>query len=245
MKRSDFIVYVDETGDHGMEKINPTAPVFALCAVLYKTSEYLEGDLPSLTRLKFDLWGHDAVVLHNRSIRRKVKPFQACKDPQKRDLLYSRIAQFFGDSKCAIVCAAVYRPRHRAAYAEPENPYALTVRFVLERVFGAVQGHGGANRITDFIFESRGDEEDKQVRSWFARACEGHNKWGRKLPFRLHFAPKFTNMVGLQVADLAAYPIAKHVEAPDVQRPDWDAVEPRIRRSATGEILGWGLKIFP
>ena len=68
--------------------------------------------------------------------------------------------------------------------------------------------------------------------------------WGQ-LPFRMVFANKQTNMPGLQAADLAAYPIARHVINPNAANPAYDVLVPKFRKSATGVILGWGLKIFP
>jgi hypothetical protein len=59
------------------------------------------------------------------------------------------------------------------------------------------------------------------------------------------FANKLANMPGLQIADLAAYPIARHIIAPDSANPAYDAIMPRIRKSPSGKMLGWGLKVFP
>jgi hypothetical protein len=244
MRRSPFIVYVDETGDHGLENINPTAPVFALCAALYSVSDYLDNDLPLLTELKFRLWNHDNVVFHSRAIRRRLPPFEACKDPVKKGILSQEIADFFGDSKAVLIVAAINKPLHRATYAAPSNPYFLALQFVMERVFGHTRRMLQPGQEIVFVFESRGAKEDATLASWFNQIRDGENQWG-PLPFRAQFASKQTNMVGLQVADLAAYPIARHVEHPNVDRADFRAVEPRIRRSPAGKVDGWGLKVFP
>ena len=245
MRRSPFIVYVDETGDLGLENINPSAPVFALCAALYRVSDYLDNDQPLLTELKFRLWNHDNVVFHSRAIRRRLPPFQACMDPAKNALLMGEISKFFRQSKVTFIAAAIDKLRHKQAYQSPENPYFLALEFVLERVFGhTYQGLTGDQEIV-FIFESRGAKEDATLLGWFLKICDGANQWERPFPFKAQFASKLANMPGLQIADLAAYPIARHVERPTVQRLDWDAIEPRLRRSPAGKLEGWGLKIFP
>jgi hypothetical protein len=57
-----------------------------------------------------------------------------------------------------------------------------------------------------------------------------------------------SNLAGLQIADLVAYPIAAKVLRPDAEQKAFDILCPKIaagpvcnRRS----ILGYGLKIFP
>lgn len=69
--------------------------------------------------------------------------------------------------------------------------------------------------------------------------------WKRNFPFEMVFASKRQNMPGLQIADLAAYPIARHVIDPGAANPAYDFVARRFRRSPKGEADGWGLKIFP
>jgi hypothetical protein len=38
---SDTIVYVDESGDHGVASIDTTYPVFVLLFVVFKTNTYI------------------------------------------------------------------------------------------------------------------------------------------------------------------------------------------------------------
>jgi hypothetical protein len=244
MKRSPYIVYVDETGDHGLDKINPSMPVFTLCAALYAIEEYRLSECPSLAEVKLRLWRHDNVVFHSRSIRRKLRPFQALADPIKMATFVAALNAFFAASKATVVAAAIDKPKHKERYKFAENPYFLCLQFVLERVYGELKSRGAVDGETVFVFESRGLEEDRILLGWFNQTCEGANQWGR-LPFRAEFASKLTNMPGLQVADLCAYPIARHVENPESINPSFDCVEPLIRRSPSGKTMGWGLKIFP
>lgn len=245
MKRSPFIAYIDETGDHGLESINPTMPVFTLCAALYNIDDYLHHEQPALTDIKFRLWHHDNVVFHSRAIRRRVAPFQALVDEMAKTRLINELNGFFAKSRAVIIAAAIDKPAHKRQYNAPENPYYLATQFVLERIYGQIRTLGGRDAETVCIFESRGNAEDKQVEAWFGDICGGVNQWHCRFPFRCQFASKQTNMAGLQIADLAAYPISRYVERPDAPRPEWLAIEPRIRRSPKGDIMGWGLKVFP
>lgn len=90
---------------------------------------------------------------------------------------------------------------------------------------------------------SLGRTEDALLLEKFGLYCE-RNAWNRHLPFRAVFAAKEENISGLQVADLAAYTVARFVQTGNGDRPDWKAIEPRFRRGPKG-IFGWGLKVFP
>ncbi|MEX5323322.1 DUF3800 domain-containing protein, partial [Pseudomonas shirazica] len=65
MEFSDYIVYVDESGDHGLQKINPEYPVFVLAFCIFRKDVYVQSVVPAVQKLKFDFWGHDGIVLHS------------------------------------------------------------------------------------------------------------------------------------------------------------------------------------
>jgi hypothetical protein len=65
---SDFIVYVDEAGDHG--SVSTEFPLFVLAFCIFRKREYVSRVLPAIHELKFRHLGHDAIVLHEREIRK-------------------------------------------------------------------------------------------------------------------------------------------------------------------------------
>ena len=54
---SDYIVFVDESGDHGMVGIDQTYPMFVLAFCIFRKQEYVEMVCPAVQRLKFKHWG--------------------------------------------------------------------------------------------------------------------------------------------------------------------------------------------
>ena len=68
---SDYIVYVDESGDHSLTSINPRYPLFVLSFCVFRKAVYNEQVAPALRRLKFAAFGHDMVVLHESDMRRR------------------------------------------------------------------------------------------------------------------------------------------------------------------------------
>ena len=72
---SDYVVYVDESGDHSLTSINPDFPIFVLAFCVFHKRHYSEMIIPAVEKLKFNYFGHDSVVLHENEIRRQKGPF--------------------------------------------------------------------------------------------------------------------------------------------------------------------------
>ncbi|MFT5226556.1 MAG: hypothetical protein ACI8XX_002318 [Polaribacter sp.] len=50
---SDYIVYVDESGDHGLKTIDPNYPVFVLVFCIFHKSHFIEKIVPAIQGFKF------------------------------------------------------------------------------------------------------------------------------------------------------------------------------------------------
>lgn len=81
---SDYIVYVDESGDHSLTSIDPEFPVFVFAFCIFENSAYARTVLPSLQSFKFKYFGHDLVNLHSHEIRKARKELAILRD---RDLV--------------------------------------------------------------------------------------------------------------------------------------------------------------
>lgn len=63
---SDYLVYVDESGDHGLETFGREFPVFVLSFCIFHRDDYVGQVVPGLQRMKFKHFGHDTIVFHER-----------------------------------------------------------------------------------------------------------------------------------------------------------------------------------
>jgi hypothetical protein len=241
---SNHIAYFDESGDHGLQNIDADFPIFVLCGCLFRKDDYRRHDLPAFSQLKFEYFGHDAVVFHSRDIRKQIGAFQVLMDARFRTSFMDAIATFYRQSSCTLIAAAIRKDAHKTRYATPDDPYEISLLFCLERLYACLKDRNDHRGTTVCVFEKRGDKEDNKLAAEFERICAGANRWGA-LPFRIVFASKQTNMAGLQVADLAAYPIARKILAPAKPNASYDALSHLIRRSPEGKSDGWGLKVFP
>jgi len=242
---AEYVAYFDESGDHGLATIDPSFPAFVLCGCVYRIEEYLQADAPAFSRIKFATFGHDAVVMHSYRIRKRERPFDILKKAAMRTEFLDRISAFFDNSVVTLIAAAIRKDLHKAHCRLPDDPYGIALVFCLESLFGLLLDRKADLRTVYCVFEQRGPVEDRQLAETFRAVCDGGNMWKRKLPFGLVFASKQQNMPGLQIADLAAYPIARHVINAGAANPAYHFVARRFRTSTKGEIDGWGLKVFP
>jgi uncharacterized protein DUF3800 len=199
MSHSKFVAYFDESGDHGLDKIDPIYPIFILCGVVFEISDYLARDLPKFTKLKFDYFGHDYVIFHSRSIRKQLGPFQILSNSALRNSFLNDVSAFYSASSGTLIAAGIDKRRLKKQYVDPDDPYDISLLFCLERLFAFLNDQRAARQGTlTCIFEKRGEVEDKQLSSHFLRICAGENRWG-KLPFNAVFADKKTNFIRASV----------------------------------------------
>ncbi len=62
MNFSEYIVYVDESGDHGVTSVDTNYPLFVLACCVFKKNAYINRLVPAFQSFKFDYFGHDGVV---------------------------------------------------------------------------------------------------------------------------------------------------------------------------------------
>lgn len=242
---SDYIVYVDESGDHGLVTMDPYYPVFVLAFCLFSKSDYVERICPALQRLKFRFWGHEEQVLHEHDIRKPNRNYGFLFDAEKRGRFLIAINELIREMPFQLVAAVIRKQEFRRQYVDPVNPYGLAMEFGLERIHRELEGKGQAGKLTHVVVEKRGKKEDDDLELAFRRICDGANVHRKPLLFELTMIPKTSNSAGLQLADLLARPVGIKVLRPDQPNRAYDILKGKFRRSPAGKIEGWGLKIFP
>jgi hypothetical protein len=253
---SDYIIFVDESGDHSLEVVNPAYPLFVLAFCIIRQDDYADRIVPAIQKLKFATFGHDMVVLHSRDIRKEQGEFAALRHPDTRAAFLEGMSRVIADAPFTLAVTAIDKPRHIAKYKTPHNPYHLSLRFRLERTHDFLIARGQAGRRTHVIAESRGKAEDKDLELQFLRIIQENDHWTHH--FTLRFAPKSCNSSGLQLADLAAHPVGRHVLNPDQANRAFGIVQGKLMTDGKTGIdaprrpphrkmgyEGIGLKIFP
>jgi hypothetical protein len=245
MSFSDFIAYADESGDHSLTSIDPQHPVFVLAFCVVRKPTYIEKIVPAFQRLKFEFWGHDSVVLHGYEIRKAHGDFDILLNATTRTRFFDRLNAVIETADFTIIAAVIDKKRHVEKYADPLDPYEIALAFCMERLQRYLINLGQAERTTYVQVECRGRVEDAKLELEFRRICDGKNIIGKMPNLDIRFMDKKHNSTGLQLADLVAQPIGRHVVKPDQPNRAYDILEPKFRRGPGGRVLGFGLKIFP
>ncbi len=243
---SDFIIYADESGDHGLENINPYFPVFCLALIIIRKSHYINKIVPAIQQLKFDFWGHDKIVLHEHEIRKQENDFQFLRtNKELREKFYSRMNKIMADSPYWVVSSVIKKPELQNKYKEDYNPYHIALRFCLEKVLKIMLKEGQKGKKISLLFERRGEKvEDKNLELEFYRTVNNQNQWGsvqvdfRQMEFEILFAGKNHNSSGMQLADMVARPIALKVMRPEQANRAHDIIVTKYNN-------GFVNKVFP
>jgi Protein of unknown function (DUF3800) len=241
---SDYIVYVDESGDHGLVSIDPQYPVFVLAFCVFHKEAYRLTASPALQELKFRYFGHDMVVLHEYEIRKAKGLFNFLVDAAKRERFMEDLSGLIGSIPLTLVASVIQKHRLRERYSAPPNPYHIALAFGLERVASFLKAQGQGDRPTHFVFECRGKKEDYELSEEFKRVCAGANYRGEQLPFQMTLADKKTNCCGLQLADLFARPIGRKTLNPAEANRAFEIIRKKFYSNG-GRVQGLGLKVFP
>ncbi|MEA2604401.1 MAG: hypothetical protein QOF89_5393 [Acidobacteriota bacterium] len=243
-EHSDYIVYVDESGDHGLLSIDPQYPVFVLAFCIFHKEEYRLTASPALQDLKFRNFGHDMVIFHEREIRKATGLFSFLVDTGRREQFMQDLNGLIESIPVTLIGSVIQKERLRARYACPPNPYHIALAFGLERVASFLKARGQKDRPTHFVFECRGKNEDRELAEEFDRVCAGANYRGERLPFQMTLADKKTNCCGLQLADLFARPIGRRAMSPSEPNRAFDILRSKFYSNG-GRVQGFGLKVFP
>ncbi|WP_105567163.1 DUF3800 domain-containing protein [Microbacterium halophytorum] len=241
---SEYVVYVDESGDHGLAKINPDYPVFVLAFCIFHIPTYVGQIVPDVQRLKFKYFGHDMVVLHETEIRKQAPPFEILRDQNVRGEFMSDMNDLIIRSPFAVTASVILKEEYRLRRGESTNPYHVALELGLERVFLHLQSLGQRGRPTRVVFEGRGKKEDAELELEFRRIMDRTQMQGMAQTLDFLCASKQANSTGLQVADMIARPIGLHVLRPEQENRAWDIILPKMRTSPSGRVDGYGLKVF-
>ena len=242
---SDYIIYVDESGDHGLISIDPHYPIFVLAFCIFHKQEYAERVTPAIQHFKFKHFGHDMVVLHEHEIRKDRGAFSFLNIKAKKEAFMDDLTVLVRDAPFTLITTVIRKDKLATQYAQPDNSYHIAMAFGLERVYKFLQSQGHGDRTTHIVFENRGKREDNALELEFRRVCDGKNWFSRRLPFEIIFASKQTNSGGLQFADLVARPVGLSILRSEQPNRAFDALDGKFYHDHCGNKDGWGLKCFP
>ena len=245
-----YIVYVDESGDHGMTAIDPDYPIFVLAFCIFHKRHYAEKVIPALESFKFKHFGHDQLVLHEHGIRKEKSPFRIFPNKKAKAQFLDDLTSIVQDSNFILASCVIEKKRMQNTAESHDNLYHLALIDCVLNLYDFLVEKGEQDHTTHVVVEKRGKKEDKELELEFFRICDGKNPRGLQLPFKILFSDKKAMSSGLQLADLVARPVGLHVLRPDQPNRAFDALKAKFfckggRAKVGEEFDGLGLKIVP
>jgi hypothetical protein len=242
-KYSDYIIYVDESGDHSLTSVDKDYPMFVLAFCIFKKDLYTDNAVRKLKELKFKHFGHDMVVLHENEIRRDKGFFKILKSKEMKQSFMDELTTIIEEEEFTIIATAIKKEnlfQHKA-----NNPYDLALRFCMERAYSYLKQNNQDKKITHIVVEKRGQKEDAELELEFRRINSGQNQKNIIMNFEIIMAHKQSNSAGLQLADLVARPIGISILKPEQENRAYEIIEKKFYKKKEDWYLEYGLKIYP
>jgi len=242
------VMFLDESGDHSLEKIDVSYPMFVLAGCIFNFDYYLQEAEKRVNELKIKHFGRTNIILRSYDIRKQKGDFAFLVDKKKREALYEAIDNLVENLNFTVIAAAINKTKLKGQYGHPTNPYHLCLQFILER---AVMYLGRSNEKMMFRIESRETHNDQKLSEVYERFCNNNHKLFNKDEIQskladLSFNQKTQNIAGMQIADLVAYPIGKLVLDSSKENKAFAIIEKKFhKKTRTNIYLNYGLKVFP
>ena len=201
--------------------------------------------------LKVDIFGSKEVVIHSVDIRKWRGPFSVLADRELRERFFSGIERILSRTEAYVIVSCTILKEQLSKFCvrgEENDVYGLSLSYLIERSIFCVDNlkNDDVPEIS-VVVERRGKKEDNQLLNYYNGLRNWGTKWvtAERLRARIGdfgFKNKKDNIIGLQIADLIAYPVTIHLLHPDRYNPSYEAVRQNIFQD-NGVLLGQ--KVIP
>ncbi|MCM1138769.1 MAG: DUF3800 domain-containing protein [Muribaculum sp.] len=246
--KAKYYLFIDECGDHNLSKYDPTFPIFTLCGILV-SRQNLNTLNKAFEELKQEIFGNTDIIIHSVDIRKWRGAFLALKDDALRVKFFEGIERILSQNEAYVIVSCTILKEQLSKFCvrgEEEDVYGLSLSYLIERSIFCVDNKED-NADISIIVEKRGKKEDNKLLNYYNGLRNRGTKWvdAERLRSRVgsfSFNHKSDNIIGLQIADLIAYPITIHLLHPERPNHSYDAVKHNIF-SDNGVLLGQ--KVIP
>jgi len=246
----NYYLFLDESGHHGLKTVKQEYPILLLCGCIIEKTYYEKIFIPNVNKLKQKYFKTNDIILHSRDIRKWQYAFKVLGDPKLRNDFYNDLDKLILQTEFTVISSAVLKDKLINLYGpQANNPYDLSLTFVLERtVFLTDRFKCGK---VEVIAEARGKNEDAKLHDQYQIILSNGTQYVNSNRFierftDIDFRKKEANIIGTQLCDLIAYPLANYVLYPERENLAFRIINPKMyRQFPKDDFLGYGLKIFP
>jgi len=241
------ILFLDESGDHSLTKIDPQYPMFVLAGVIMDQEYHDRAATQLMNETKHELFGRTDIIFHSAAISRNREGFERVKDPGFRLTFYERLNALMMQLEYEVVAAAIRKDEHVRQYGLAAlDPYLLSLECLVERFVFALQK---ADTQGIIVAECRNSILDNELELAFLNLKIQGTRYIQATEIKKRIQSllakrKEENITGLQIADLVASPIGRYVLGKE-PKPDFEIIRRKFRQGKSGQIEGYGLVVLP
>lgn len=245
-KKNTLILFLDESGDHSLAKIDPQYPMFVLAGCIFESGYHEKVVVSEIEKFKKDLFNNLKLILHTEDITHNRNGFERIVDADFRKHFYEAENQLLAKLDYKILACAIKKDEHFKKYGLAAiDPYMLSLDCLVERFVFELEAQRKQGII---VAESRNSILDNQLElAFLSLKVQGTSFVSaskiKQAIIQLTIKDKKENIAGLQLADLIASPIGRHILGKRNQ-VDYKVIE-RKYRNQQGRYFGYGLVVLP
>ena len=241
-----YYLFLDECGDQNLANFDPSFPIFTLCGIIMSEIDYVATER-KIIEMKYKYWFDKKIILHSRDIRKCEKGFEILFDLNIKKSFYEDINSIMKESNYTVVSCSILKEPFIRKYGRLGDVYGLSLSFIIERTVFFLDSQNNNEIELHSFAEKRGKREDMALLRYYNALLDRGSYFVpssriKKYFKSFEFKDKRDNIVGLQISDLAAYPITKHNLDMNAVNFAFDILETKIY---TQDGKQYGLKIFP
>jgi hypothetical protein len=219
VRRKRFRLYIDESGDHSANLMDSESHRFlALLGVWFEHNDYI-AFADTMETFKRDIFGarpDRPVCLHRSDVINRKGPFFVLRDTKVADKFDERLIRLISEARFTMICVIIDKKKQKERYAAMASPFSLhPYHFCLAAIlFRYCRWLLGQEAIGDVMAESRGREEDLQLKNAYKNVYQSgtnslsHDKYQRALSSKeIKLQSKRACIAGLELADMLAHPV--------------------------------------
>ena len=244
----EYIIFLDESGDHNLVKYDIQYPIFTLVGCIFEKVYYEEQVIAKVNKLKINHFNNKNTILHSYEIRKAKNDFKSLLNPLKRKVFIEDMNILMQDLNYTIISSCIRKDKLTSIYNDPSDPYELSFSFIIERFIKFLQEHNGTGIIS---IEARDNKSNNDLINVYNAFRSGRKRYVSQDDFEKHiqkieFIGKTKNINGHQIADLVAYPISRFCLDKDQykNKPPFSILKSKFRRKGN-RVKGYGYKEFP
>lgn len=159
---SKYLLFLDESGDHGLKKISPDFPIFVLTGLLFSEASYTDV-CAKIDAFKQKFFGNTDVIMHRRDMSKYEKGFEILFDDNTKRQFYHDLNKILQDADYTVISSVINKQKHIDTYGKlADDPYEIALTFVMERTLFEADDKQDVTNIHVTI-EGRGKKEDAQL----------------------------------------------------------------------------------